>query len=275
MADEAKIDAIKFVRKLRSLADSNTNVNESAIARTRAAEVMKAHHLTEDDISETSSAMVNEFVAPGDFTESWRFALLTQVGYSCNCRVIRVERKEVKDELVTFFWTGLIIGMEADAKSHISLFTYYESQVRVALEVSGYQMMAKSDEDSFIRGVVYALQKRLDEQQRRLGIKRDLPSDMAVKRANEQKAIVRTDVKAREAATFIERKYTNRETSTLGKGTNYSVFLEGQAAAAKIRLMKRVPKKKADEPVSSEVEVDTGTVGPGEEARPAPSSTSP
>ncbi len=286
---ETKIKAIRFVRKLRALADSNTNENEAQVAREQALERMKAHGLTDDDVAETSSVMVCEIPAPGDFTEAWRFALLTQVGFICNCRVLRIENKEVKDNLVDVTWPGRIIGFQVDAESMVTLFEHYETRVLEALQASGYQLLSKGEEDSFLRGMVYALQRRLDDQQRRLGRNwKDLPDDDAIaamrvsrtKASPEAKSLVVTNVKERETQSFMDTKYKNRETSFLGKGGSYSVFLEGQAAAAHVKLMKRVRKKKVEaptpgettEPTSSTIVVDTGVAGEGEGAPPAPDS---
>ena len=288
---ETKIKAIRFVRKLRALADSNTNENEAKVAREQALEKMKANDLTEDDVAETSSVMVCEIEAPGDFTPAWRFALLTQVGYICNCRVLRLENREVKDNLIDVTWPGRIIGFQTDTESVVTLFEYYETRVLEALQASGYQLLSRGEEDSFLRGMVYALQRRLDEQQRRLGVQRILPDEdlvtqMGVGRMRvnpKTKSLAVTNMKGRETQSFMDSKYQNRETSHLGKGGSYSVFLEGQAAAANVKLMKRVRKKKPEapapggtaEPTSSTIVVDTGVAGEGEGAPPAPDSVSP
>ncbi len=97
------------------------------------------------------------------------------------------------------------------------------------------------------------------------------------------KSLAVTNMKGRETQSFMDSKYQNRETSHLGKGGSYSVFLEGQAAAANVKLMKRVRKKKPEapapggtaEPTSSTIVVDTGVAGEGEGAPPALDSVSP
>jgi hypothetical protein len=221
----ARKGVIERVRKYRALTASD-NEHEAKIATKKAADLVAEHKITDAEIRGEAFTDVMEHAVDGDFSPAWRIALLTVISKSYHARAIRIREVVVKDGRPTDFWHGRVIALNQDINAIIYLFAYYESAVNEMVKVRGYDKATETEEDSYRRGLVYALQHRFMP-----------PDKVATKVAQETTAISKTPETKKETASFVDKMYTNRhKNSDLGAVKDRRVFYDGVDDARTIPL---------------------------------------
>lgn len=225
VARAARKALVEKARKFRALTASD-NPNEAQVAAKKLDALVKEHKITEAEIRGETFTDVNEHVVDGDFTPAWRIALLTIISQSYHARAVRIREIVVKDGRPVDFWNGRVIALNEDANAIIYLFAYYESAVNEMVKVRGYDKATETEEDSYRRGLVYALQQRFVP-----------PDKTSAKVAETTKAISKTPETKKETASFVDKKYAARHKDTdLGTVKDRRVFYDGVDDARRIPL---------------------------------------
>jgi hypothetical protein len=223
---------IERIKKFLALSKSD-NVNEAMAAATHAHKLMLRWKLTQADLEGTAPSSIGEWSVEGDFTPAWRFALLTAVAKSYYCRVIRIldtpPRK--RGELAPpARWEGRVIGKREDSEGISYIFTFFQAEISRLCSEAQYDLTdnhghgESNEEDSFKRGAVYALQRKLIEQKRSF----DVSSEKALVLARRSDA----DVKR-----FMDTQYKQRERDVeLGAAKDYEAFHAGYKAGMKLNV---------------------------------------
>jgi len=219
---------IERVRKLLARAKSD-NVHEAASAATIAHQMMLKHKLSQADVEGNASTIIGEWDVPGEFTPLWRFALLTAIAKSYYATTIRVStviatqvsgtRHSVRKET----WQGKIISKKEDGEAIVYLFTYFENEIVDLCAKKMFDVLSEDDEDSFQRGAVYALQRRLLEQKNKFD-------------QSSEKALVLAKRSDKDVKDYLNKKHRERESCDPGATKEMSSFYAGYSAGMSIAL---------------------------------------
>lgn len=204
-AAEARKKIVDRVRKFRDKAADKSNEHESKLAAERADKLIKEHKITEEEIRGETPTDVKEFAVGGDFSSIWSFGLITGIALLFDGKALREKSVVIVNGEPTDVWSCRVICLGKDEDAVLYQFAYYQQAVEEVVKGRGYDMAEKNVEDSYRRGVVYALQQRFE----------------AIKRRREPRPVVNTTTLVKtapakkEAEQFLEKKYTSRVQATL------------------------------------------------------------
>lgn len=251
-APSASSAIIERVRKFLALAHSS-NANEAASAAAHAHKLMLRHRLSQADVNGSSPSSIGEFDAPGDFSAAWRLALLTAVAKSyysrtIRCQIVEPERHNGSRSVTPKSkWEGKIIGKREDADAILYIFGYFEAEIARLCTEHHYDVLAASEEDSFRRGAVYALQKKLLDQKKQFD-------------NSSEKALVVAKRSDAEVKVFLDKKYQDREAGVnLGIASDSTGFYAGYNAGQSLNMPGGVKAKRID---STSTSTSTSTTTP-------------
>lgn len=223
---------IERIRRYRALAGSNDNVHEAAQAMRRAKSLITEHRIAEHEISGATPMDVGEWQVPGQFNDGSRLSLLTCACQMYDCRAIRIMEVVSVDGAPVKTWEGKIVGRRQDADIVLYVFAYYEREVEDVVRSNGYHLQSKNREESFRRGVVYGIHRRITNEQKVRKKASTLPENSKVMVTTQQSHIDKTKV-------FLDTKYDQRERSSANhhETTDRSAFYDGYEAARRVSLI--------------------------------------
>jgi hypothetical protein len=187
-AAEARKKIIDRVRKFRDKA-ADKNIEE--------------HKITEEEIRGETPTDVKEFAVGGDFSSIWCFGLITGVALLFDGKALREKSTVIVNGEPTDVWSCRVICLGKDEDAVLYQFAYYQQAVEEVVKGRGYDMAEKNVEDSYRRGVVYALQQRFE----------------AIKRRREPRPVVNTTLVPVDRTVFNHGMYDGNQIPMLGPET--------------------------------------------------------
>lgn len=214
------------IQKLLALTHSG-EIHEAQSASEKAAELMKKHGLSMKDVlAQQSSGIIELRVAGRKFLEVWRWGLFTACAWSVDAHTVRIESSEV---------IATILGTRDSTNAAKYLFDYFEKCLEDERHrlIKESELVGSTDLDSWRRGAVVAIQRRILTKKKQDGPAPELKQRALVIQRTEQEKI-KDHVSQQFKTTYQPRMWSTQ--------TNYSAYDRGSDFGRQIPMPDEVKK---------------------------------